>query len=813
VQTAEGWRAVDAGSVGQDLQNLRHGQPLRFAFQSSQPQPKPVTLQLTRGETQMRADSLATTTVTDFTVIHALALQWQIDGAPVESLSLTTPDTLSGRLDFQGSEIREVTEAPAENGRVRWTIWFRSPVAGKYFAIALAALPPVSDQVAAPAVILERAAAAGQYAAIENQRQYVLVINGSTSQLSLSNPDAVETVQRDDLPIVVPAEQIDQGMELVRLKALGTGPVWTMQKFARTESIPASVNVADLTTVVARDGTYRTQAIYTIKNRRRQFLALRLPENSVLLTVLLNGQPARCVTATVEEKEAHLVALPKTSEADLSFPVKLVIAGKLLKALPRRFQWSSQTVEVPAPQVIGQSESDAFGIPVARTKWTVYLADDLDARAATDPKQHNLTVTSGGDADLVYASAAIQELNELLDVYENAPNYRQKDLALDNSRKQLGVVSDTYSNLGRTDAPRHEVEELQAQQQKVIERFSKVQSEAETIDMGRELKRNSEPAVRLNFGDQTDALDFAFRNNRDVLAGNRIMIQHGSEATDESFQLGIQEQAVPLTAPAAKPEAKDAVVRGLQTRGAYQQTNEANIGDLNVKISGKKAQQQQQIQDSTLGEAIEVQPGFAFEGDSSGRPQDSRARNYFGFTIQDNTWAMQRGGAVADGEGQANQFFEQRAAGGMGGGGMGGGAAPADADDDGVVDGVSNLAGWTQAGGLSLPMELPIAGQKLVYTKTGGDPKLALVVRPKAMLQVGAGVGWVVACLVGAFLLSAALRGSNAKAHIERIIGWGMLILGILGWCLLPEPFNVIAMIAVVLGTIQVMWTMTAKPA
>ncbi|MFO0916798.1 MAG: hypothetical protein U0872_00580 [Planctomycetaceae bacterium] len=70
-----------------------------------------MTLQLSRGEPQLRADGLTTTTVTEFTVVHALALQWQIQGAAVESLSLTTPKSLSRRLDFQGAEIREVTEA------------------------------------------------------------------------------------------------------------------------------------------------------------------------------------------------------------------------------------------------------------------------------------------------------------------------------------------------------------------------------------------------------------------------------------------------------------------------------------------------------------------------------------------------------------------------------------------------------------------------------------------------------------------------------------------------------------------------------
>lgn len=828
IQSAEGWRAVDIASIGQDLQRLRRGEPPRFAFQSTQALPKPVTLQLTRGETQLRADSLATTTVTDFTVVHALALQWQIDGAPVESLSLTTPKSLSGRLDFQGSEIREVTEAAADNDRVRWTIWFRAPVAGKFFATAIAALPPVSDQVAAPTVFLERAAAGGQFAAIENQRQYVLLINGSTSQLSLSNSDVVETVQREDLPIVVPQEQIDQGMELVRLKELGVGPVWTMQKFAQTEAIPASVNVADLTSVIARDGTYRTQAIYTIKNRRRQFLALRLPENSVLLTVLLRGQPARCVKATVGGSEAHLVALPKTSEADLSFPVKLVIAGKLPKPLPRGFQWSSQTIELPAPQVISQSEDEAFGIPVARTKWTVYLADDLDAWAVKNPKQHNLSVTSGGDGNLIYASAAIQEMNELLDVYENTGNYRQKGLAIHNSKQQLSVL--TNATIDRLDVSQHEVADLREQQDKVIQRYNKALQDAEQ-QLSVTQHGNGNAGVKLNILDQSGAVNFVIENNSDVFANNGISgITNSSEATDELFQFGIQEQAVPQDAskPGVQSQSES---RNFQTRGVYQQANEANVLDLNARISGKKQEQQLQ-QDKGRGARfieenapksekrvrramsqsggvmpnLEAQPGHAklglmpdpIEGESL-----TGISPQFGTAFFDNTWSMYPKGATVNGPG------------GMGGGMGGMGGAPLDADADGfddeAVDGVSNLAGWTQAGGLSLPMELPVAGQMLVFTKTGGDPKLALVVRPKALLQVAAGLGWAVACVIGAFLLAGALRGAHARMNVERLIAWGLLIAGVAGWCLLPAPLSYVAMIGVVLGSIGVTWTLTTK--
>lgn len=925
IQSSDGWRSVDANAAGPELQHLRAKQSIRFAFQSSGLTTKPVTVQLARGEPRMRADGLVTTTVTEFTVVHALALQWQIDGSTVESLSLTTPKSLSGRLDFQGPEIREVVEADAGNDRVRWTIWFRTPVTGRYFATGLAALPPPAEQVAAPAILCEQPAASGPAAVIENQRQYVLLINGSASQLTRADADVVETVQRDDLPITVRQELIDQGTELVRLKTLGTAPVWTVQKFAQTESIPASVNVADLTTVIARDGTYRTQAVYTIKNRRRQFLALRLPAGAALLSVTLNNQPSRCVTATVAGQAAHLIALPKTSEADLSFPVKIVVAGRLAEPLPRKVRWRAQDIEIPAPQVVSQTEDDAFGIPVARTRWTVYLAEDLDVNPVSDPKRHNLTVTSEAMSELIFASITAQELNDLLDQVENATDPRQRGLAFFNAKiqcesnlKQLGLALRNYSDYSALpDITPQQAQEYAEQQRKVSARFSQVQKDFQANAGGQPASKEGKPTQQmLNFSNQSDVLNFANYGNSAIILDNRGAGIAVNEAADDTFQFDLQQPAVPQTETAAQPAPQQQ--SGIQTRGVYQRTNDANLEGLNTKISGKKVQQ-------GLGSNLSSNiSGFQFQSQTEFLPTESllaiegqvilglkntnpelaklaeqfnglyqqqrfdeaellakqaqqfapndpnatamfwKARNarrsgasrnwqfenqeqsflkqlndmdestivagddwadFSGrgalggrrHSLAPNLFGMEAPGPMVDGPGPGamggfgggvdpNGRFNLGAnAGGMGGG-MGGGGLGANA---GIADGTSNLGMWTQAGGLSLPIELPTAGQKFVYTKTGGEPKLTLSLRPKATLRFGLGFLWTAVWVVGALVLAAAVRGPHSGSVVTRLAAWGLCLLGLIGWCLLPAPMSALALIALVVGTFGVVWSMT----
>ena len=99
-------------------------------------------------------------TVTDVAVIHTLALQWQIDAATTDSLVFTTPNFLAGKLEFTGTGIRETTHVDAGNDRTRWTIWFRTPISGKFFAAAIGTLPPATTEVVAPSIVFERGSTA-----------------------------------------------------------------------------------------------------------------------------------------------------------------------------------------------------------------------------------------------------------------------------------------------------------------------------------------------------------------------------------------------------------------------------------------------------------------------------------------------------------------------------------------------------------------------------------------------------------------------------------------------------------------------------
>ena len=292
----------------------------------------------------------------------------------------------------------------------------RAPINGKYFVAATATLPPAGKEVIAPAILLEN-----DQKPVESQRQYVLLINTSMSQLTSVDPSLVEPVQREDLPVVVSPLTIDQATELVHVKALLTAPKWSVVKFAQQPGVPASVNIADLTTVLSRDGTYRAQAIYNIKNRSRQFLALRMPEGTQLLSVFVGNQASRAVRAKLPSLNggtAELIALPKSSEASLSLTVKIVWAGRLTRELPQSVKFLPEEFSVPAPQILSQQDDADFGIPVARTKWTVYVPNDFVAQPIRSSANQNLSLSD--DSSKVYGNALLAETTELLGFLEQS---------------------------------------------------------------------------------------------------------------------------------------------------------------------------------------------------------------------------------------------------------------------------------------------------------------------------------------------------------------------------------------------------------
>lgn len=855
VSALANWKTLDIAALDAQFQQLQPA-GAQLAFETAQLDPGAVTLTLNRATPRLMGESLTSITVTDVAVVYGFVFQWKIEQATADRLILDTPAELAGKLDFQGANLRDVATVVLPDGRLRWTIALRTPVMGVFRLTASATLPPQIATITAPGLTFIGNEAAA--APLATQRHYVLLVNTSLNQLTATDPSVREPVQREDVSIVVRKELTDQATEFVRVKSTGSGLAWLVQHYTPTAGIPASVNLADITMVLARDGSYRLQAAYTLKNRSRQFLGVKLPAESRLLSVFVGDQPSRTVKTTLKEDEIHLIALPKTSAADLSFRVTLLLSGQLAERLPLGSAVAGRDLDLPSPTIIGQEESPDFGIPVARTRWAVYVPGDLDVWPVRDAKRNNLNDQAPDVADTYGTRAVLQDYAELLSNYDLLGSDRSRLMCASNL-KQLDTLLQTQSPAvqGGDAALTEEYRKLQSRYRSIVhqqeQQLPAVQSTAEGVTFN--VNPTGKPQtqdVQMQLGNAITNNSALFFDNGSRNDLNTNSLVDGAEAV-QSFNFRVPDEAkssAPQSKSAEKAaaEAQQALKNSgnLDARNAYRSRNEDQLLDLNREIAGKKlaGQQGQQGgfgQQGQQGRFIQfgqqgqqgfnpLNSNFSGSGVNPMAPQDQRFGTSGG-AIAGNGGLMPPSGPIVNGRGpgiapsgdmividgttrlNANPFGLPGGGGGFGGG-MGGrgmmGAIVVDRDGDGFAEGDRNdlegLAafgtGWKQTGGLSLDMPLPTGGQKFVFAKSGGDAKLALLVRPRRALSLSLGLVWTLFCAALAVVWLASGRNPRLRRAIPIFVA-GLAAIGVV---VLAGPLSVLAFVVYLIAAASVAW-------
>lgn len=181
----------------------------------------------------------------------------------------------------------------------------------------------------------------------------------------------------------------------------------------------------------------------------------------------------------------------------------------------------------------------------------------------------------------------------------------------------------------------------------------------------------------------------------------------------------------------------------------------------------------------------------AMRGDANA-PQEQAQSFDFGFSDMSvaNSGIDNLFGANVNGK------MAQRGLGNLGGVGMG--QMP-------NADGSGSPA-WTQAGGLSLGFELPMTGQKLVFTKAGGDPKLALGLRPQESVRFGLNLVWTFVWLAVGLGIALAVSSGAATTGLARRAPLVVAVIGVLGFFLLPSPLSLLSFFAFAGASVVVAW-------
>lgn len=810
----DNWKSIDPSNLAQALlgRDVTSGQ---FGFSSNTPAPAPIPVELTQEIPKLSANVMTLLTVGEESLDYLFAMQWKIDTAGADTFVFTTPDSLAGKLEFPeglGPRRRGIVQEAIANNRTRWTVTLEDPQRERFFLIARTVLPPAENGlVHAPSIRFEQRLPGQdppQIEPLETQAQYVVLVNQSQTQLTSATPDSVETIPADDLLQIIKLRQdlVQQAAEIVRVKTPQAPVSWKQQRFQAEQMLPASVNLAHHITVLAADSSWREQVVYRLRNRSRQFLAIRLPADSQVLSLFVKGLPARPVQSS-KDPGFTLIPLPKTTEGDVSFEVHLVLAGHLQsETLPRRWVIRRPKIEIPVPAVVTPEESPEYGIPVAQSTWTVYAPQDLDVEIVKDSDVTNVSPVSETLQSYDQASALLSDVSELINVNSSTYNRRAKAQSL-NNLKQLNVTLSQSVKGNRTE-PNNSQE--QAKQQDLERRVSQLQ---ESID--KLVVANS--AAGLTISNDSDGNAIVVDNNagQEGQAGriNELFTDNGAAVTIQA-----DPNAADFTAVQAKSEGKPAAEKpqaggkkGNLNRGELRGRNSSQVqalsdeqiksnngqqpanSDLNVNPSSAQRYffQNGPVSGLSAGQGNAV-PGAYPNGSFPAGPGRDLIRQ----------GDLPKLGTIVGLEAGSRVYLGRSgpmvAGGGMGG--MGGGIAAnagvpqlrgLDANADGVfgeLQGRQNLPQvWSSSGGLSLLIEIPTNGQKLSFSKVGGEPRLMLKVRPHQTLQLALGLVWTVVWSLILLVVCLTLRRPQATAVLTRQLPWFIAGLGMMLYCMVPS--------------------------
>ena len=830
-----GWQPVDPQRVPVEL-HQRSTTPLQYAFRSTAEEAEFLSFEVGRARSRLVADAVVMTSVADTFLDYSLALNWQISDAAVDQFTFTTPLWLKDRLSFAGSSIRRVT-SDVEGESVRWTLYLQDAMKNRYFVLATATLPPATKSVDTPAIgfLAPQFDEFGDpvgFLPLETQRQYVLLINQSQAQLSSRHDSSIEPVSASDIPINVDQSLLDQAAELLRIRDVSKQPSWNLRRLEQQAGAPASVNVADLTLTIAADGTWRGQAIYTVRNRRRQFLGVRLPADSRLLSLFVKDQPSRPVMTELEGQLVHLVPLPKASDSDVSFQVKLVFSGQFEASLPGGFTFRTSELDLPAPNVVTPNESADFGIPVARTLWRVHLPKGVDYSVLDASDRTNVVRASDADSQKAYVKSQLSDLAEMMTIVSGKGYTSKSRTAASNNLKQLGLAVQNYREDARLLGSDEESVELQ---QKIAKVEQQLEENREQIDeyanapaqASDSVDSDTDGIVALDDQSEASQRQQVAYNNRALIAGNGLAV---IEPPSSSLTLpgptvnGPGSGTIPQVDLAERSSGEQASPQAAQPLAGYALSVKGE-SKPQARNADKKSAEQQVDRFSTGTRLMRRQQSLS----------NVDRLNDFVDVNNSATAGDQNGNGVMFGGGAGF------ASGGFGGGGMGGGQAgsrqqmPARGDladliQRGELDrirgqqriaqieilnestgrlrdqifeggtGVVTSPEWTKVGGLSLPIDIPVAEQSLSFSRVGGEPKLALQIRSRELVDTGFGFVWTLVWLGIALLLVATFsRVSSARELVHPTV-WILFVGGLLSFLMLPGAFSGLGFVAFLLG-------------
>ena len=102
--------------------------------------------------------------------------------------------------------------------------------------------------------------------------------------------------------------------------------------------------------------------------------------------------------------------------------------------------------------------------------------------------------------------------------------------------------------------------------------------------------------------------------------------------------------------------------------------------------------------------------------------------------------------------------------------------------------------------GLSIGITLPTSGRKLVFSKSGGDPKLTLAIRPQESVRRGLSLAWSAIWLLVAASVLFILSQASGVRRLLYLLPVVVALMSLIGFCVLPGNLSLASFVLFAAG-------------
>ena len=265
-----GTRSVEPAALDHDLRSADN-RAVNYAFEYDS-LPSELRLQLSAASSRVNADIATVVSVRDGAATYVSQIAFDIRQAGRSRFEIATPKWLGDDIELQGQHVRQIRSRLAGDRRI-WTVELQRPAKGEY-RLNLVQTLPLADKDSLRAAIVSPLD-------VERSRNHVILENLTADEIA-----ATATRRRGGGSDRCRARRPGRGRPAAGRRCLSGqrqhGLLWQRRVREQESGLKASIGLADLTTVVGADGSYRASAAYSIHNFTLQFLELELPPKSEL---------------------------------------------------------------------------------------------------------------------------------------------------------------------------------------------------------------------------------------------------------------------------------------------------------------------------------------------------------------------------------------------------------------------------------------------------------------------------------------------------------------------------------------------------